>query len=104
MRLFRIGAKKRAIAVVAMSGKLEIVLDQPASPGVERHIADFPALALDGEMGRALAVLDVLHAELGELLAPQAVIEQRRQDRPIPETFQGFARPASRAAFWPGHR
>lgn len=73
-----------------MSRTLEIVLDQPAGSGVERHIADFPALALDGEVGGAFPVLDVSDSELGELLAAKAVIEKCGENRPIPCPLQAL--------------
>jgi hypothetical protein len=59
---------------------------------VGRHVPDFRALAQDAQVGHALAVLQVAHPQAAQLLAPQPVVQKRRQDGPVALALEGVGR------------
>ena len=59
---------------------------------VRRKVAQLAALALHPKMRHAPALLvEILDQELGQLFAPERVVQQHRQDGPVPFSFQRVA-------------
>jgi hypothetical protein len=73
-----------------MSGLLQVITDQIFGDAMERHVARFFSLAGHLKMENAAAlVLEIPHPELAQLLPPESMIEQGRQNRTVPQSFQG---------------
>lgn len=85
-------SEQRTVLVIGVTGHQEIILDQPLRGRVGRHVADLGPLAVDPEMHHALAALQVLDPQPAQLLAPQTVVEQGRQDGAVAYAFQGVGR------------
>lgn len=84
-------AKKRAGAVCAMSGRLQIVGDKIAGCAMERHVTDLFAFTGYFQMGHTASFRFVFpDAELAQLLAPKSMIEKGGQDGAVPYPFQLF--------------
>ena len=77
-------AEQRAGIVLAVPGRIEIIVNERMGAGMQRQIARLAAFAGHLEMRHAFArVPEVPHLELAQLLAPQRVEQQRRQDRAV---------------------
>src|ERR1700730_6215388 len=73
--------KEGAVLVPPTPGDLEVIMDQFVGARVQRQIPGFLALAGDLDVRHAAARLpEILDFQLAQLLAPQRVQEQRRQD------------------------
>jgi len=48
---------------------------------MQQHVTQFAALAVDAQMGDATPLLEVADGQRAQFGAPQAVIQQGRQDR-----------------------
>ena len=73
--------EQRAGLVDAVAGRLEVVVDQRVDPRMQRHITRLAALAGDFQVRHALARMPgVADPKLAQLLTPQGVKQQRRQD------------------------
>ena len=74
-------AEQRAVLILAVPGGVEVIVDQRVGAGVQRQIPRFFALAGDLQVRHAPPrVSEVLDLQLAQLLAPQRVKQQRRQD------------------------
>ena len=73
--------------LLPVAGRSQIRLDQPRRFGRHRHEADFVALALDAQVEDAFPLLEIADPQFAQFLPAQAVIEQGRQDRPVPLAF-----------------
>src|ERR1700759_2688604 len=78
--------------IAAMSRPPQIVIDRALRGRIDRDKTDLVALALDPKMQDALAAMQVLDPESAELFAANAVIQQCRQNGPVPQTFQCVGR------------
>ena len=82
--------EQRAGLVEPLPGGVEIVVDQSVGAGMQRQIADLAALAGDFQMRHAFArVPEILHLQLAQLLAPQRMEQQRRQDGAVALALDG---------------
>ena len=91
--------------IEAMAGHTEIFFNQTLRRGVNRDVADLIAFALDAKVNHAPAALDILYQKSAKLFAPQAVIEQGRQDCPIAGALKRFPWWCIEQVFVPGqHR
>ena len=76
--------EQRAVVIGAMTGGIEVIIDQAIRAGMQREIAGLAAFARHFQMRHAFAcVPEVLHLQLAQLLAPQGMEQQRREDGPI---------------------
>lgn len=64
-----------------MAGGLQVFVDLFLAARMQGNVAHLGALAVDPQMLHASALVDVLDHQLAELVAPQRVIEQDRDDR-----------------------
>ena len=73
--------EQRAAIVLAVSGGFKIFMNERMSAGMQRHIAGLAAFAGHLEMRHAFACLpEIPNLELAQLVTPQRVEQQRRQD------------------------
>ena len=81
VRLLRIGRNSAPASSVAVPGRLEIFVNERVGAGMQRQIARLAAFAGHLEMRHAFArVPEVPDLELAQLVAPQRVKQQRRED------------------------
>lgn len=73
--------------LVVMAGGFQVVVQAFQGDGVERQVAQLVALAVDAQVLDAAALVDVLHAELGGLLAAQAVVEEHGEQGTVALAF-----------------
>ena len=74
-----------------MAGGLEVIVDQRVGARMQRQIPRLLALAGDLQMRHAPPrVPEILDLELAQLLAPQRVKEQGRQDGAVALLLDGF--------------
>ena len=74
-------AEQRAVLVRAVASGLEVIVDQPVGARMQRQIPGFLALAGDLHVRNATPRLpEVPDFQFAQLVAPQRVIEQRRED------------------------
>ena len=73
--------EQRAAVIEAVPGGVEVIVDQSIRAGMQWQIARLAALAGDFQMRHTFARMpEILHLQLAQLLAPQSVEQQRRQD------------------------
>src|SRR5271170_7286688 len=84
------GAEQRAALVEPMPGGVEIVVDQPLGAWMQRQIAGLAALAGGFQVRDAFArVPKILDLQLAQLIAPQRMEQQRRQDGAVAPALDG---------------
>src|SRR5271165_154524 len=82
--------EQRTVFIGAVSGGIEIIVDERVGARMQRQIPRLAALAGDLEMRHALPrVLEVLDLELAQFLAPQRVEQQRGQDGAVAFALDG---------------
>ena len=82
---------RNSAPVAAVPGDVEIVVDQSMSARMQRQIAGLAALAGDFQVRHAFArVPKILHLQLAQLLAPQRMEQQRRQDGAVALALDGI--------------
>ena len=72
-----------------MFARISVSRNRPRRFGRHRHEANLVALAFDAQVEDAFPLLEIAHLQFAQFFPAQAVVEQRRQDRPIPLPFQG---------------
>ena len=84
------GAEQRAVLVSAVSGGIEVLVDERVGAGMQRQIPRLAALAGDPEMRHAFPrVLGILDLQLAQFLAPQCVEQQGGQDGAVALALDG---------------
>ena len=74
-------AEQRAVFIVAVPGGIEVIVNECLGAGMQWQIARLAAFAGHSEMRHAFArVLRVVHLQLAQLLSPQRMEQQRRED------------------------
>ena len=63
---------------------LEVVGDELRRPGMQGQVAHLPAFAVHPQVQHPAPRVDVPNFERAQLLAPQSVVEQHREDGAIP--------------------
>jgi hypothetical protein len=82
--------KQRPVLIRAVSGGLEVLVDQGIGARVQGKVARLLAFAGDFQVRHAPARMsEIPNLELAQLRPPQRVIEERRQDRAIPLVLDG---------------
>jgi hypothetical protein len=66
-----------------VAGGFEVIVDALQGQRVGRHVPDFAAFPENAQVGHALAALQVADAQPAQFFAPQPVMQERRQDRPV---------------------
>ena len=85
--------KQRAVRVGCVAGRLEVGLDPPRRLGGDRQEPGLAAFPVHPEMEDPFPQVEVAHLQLAQLFPAQPVIEERRQDRPVPDALErGFGR------------
>ena len=83
--------EQRAVLVLAVPGGVEVIVDQRVGAGMQRQIPRLLALAGDLQMRHAPPrVSEILDLQLAQLLAPQRVKQQGRQDGAVALLLDGF--------------
>ena len=80
--------EERPVAIVGVSGQLEVVLDEPLGHRVGRDKPDLVPLAVQPEVLDALPAFEIAHAQPAEFFTAHPVIEQRGEDGAVPEPFE----------------
>jgi hypothetical protein len=62
-----------------VAGRLQVVVDALQGQRVGRHVPHLGAFSENAQVGHALPALQVAHAQAAEFLAPQPVVQERRQ-------------------------
>ena len=88
--LFLHRPEQRTVFIGAVPGGIEVIVDQRVRAGMQRQIPRLAAFAGNSEMRHAFArVLNILHLQLAQFLAPQRVEQQRRQDGAVALALDG---------------
>jgi hypothetical protein len=86
------GPEERPVRVLAVAGGLEVLVDALQGKRVSRHVPHFTPLTQDAQVGHALAALQVAHAQAAQFFAPQPVVEEGGQDRPVAFALEACSR------------
>jgi len=85
--------KQRAGFLAAVSGQLQVIMNEAAGGRMQRHIAGLAAFAGHFQVRHAAPfLLEVFDFQLAQFLAPQRVIEQGGQNRLVAERPQRRSR------------
>lgn len=80
--------EQRTVGITTMSGPRQILLDGPLRGRIDGDEADLGALAFDLKMHDALAAVHILDPQPAEFFAPDAVVQQGRENSPVARTLE----------------
>src|ERR1043166_7057139 len=80
--------EERAGQIDAVASQIQGLLDQAQGRGVDRYKPDFVALAVDPKVPDAFSALEVADAQAAELLAADAVVQERGQDGAVADALK----------------